>query len=238
MRTCIAEYLGLVPYEPALKLQHRLAQARAEDVIPDALLLLQHPPVYTIGRFHGEKDIISPPEILSQEGIAVFPTSRGGSITYHGPGQLVGYPILNLKELKLGVRQYIWKLEEVIIRLLRDLGIQGERVAQYPGVWVGEKKMCSVGIHVSRSITTHGFALNVSTNLHHFAYINPCGIPGAIMTSITEVLGHPIQVESVIEPLLPHFSAVFEVNLEVPLLGRDTFPPLPDTLSTLTSPAG
>ena len=208
----IADYLGVVPYELALKRQQGLMQARAEGIIPDVLLLLQHPPVFTIGRFSGEEDIIASLETLTQEGIAVFHTNRGGGITYHGPGQLVGYPILNLKENGLGVREYIWKLEAVIIKLLLDLGIQGHRVAKYPGVWVGEEKICSVGIHVSHSITMHGFALNVNTNLSHFEYINPCGINSKVMTSVSKLLRYPVEVETTIGRLLNCFSAVFRLR--------------------------
>ncbi|MFQ5996241.1 MAG: lipoyl(octanoyl) transferase LipB [Dehalococcoidales bacterium] len=200
-----AEYLGVVPYKLALKRQQRLAQARAERIIPDVVLLLQHPPVYTIGRFRGEEDIITPPK-----GIKIFPTNRGGSITYHGPGQLVGYPILDLKENGLGVREYIWKLEEVIINLLFDFGIRGSRMPKYPGgVWVGEDKICSIGIHVSHHITMHGFALNVNPDLHHFEYIKPCGLKSTVMTSISKLLGYPITVESIIESLLNSFSETF-----------------------------
>ena len=210
----LADYLGVVSYEPALKLQQRLVQARAEGKIPDVLLLLQHPPVLTIGRFRGEEDIILPRETLEQRGIAVFHTNRGGSITYHGPGQLIGYPILNLKENGLGVREYIWKLEEVIIKLLLTLGIQGRRVTNYSGVWVGEEEICSIGIHVSHHITMHGFALNVSTNLGHFEYINPCGIKGKVMTSVAKILGYPLEVEAIIEALLDSFSATFGLKRE------------------------
>jgi lipoate-protein ligase B len=124
MKVYVADYLGTVPYEPALRLQQRLMQARLEDVIPDVLLLLQHPPVFTIGRFRGEEDINASQEMLTQEGIAVSHTNRGGGITYHGPGQLVGYPILNLKENNPDIREYIWRLEEVIIRLLPSFNIQ------------------------------------------------------------------------------------------------------------------
>lgn len=210
----VADYLGVMPYELALKLQEELVQARAEGIIPDVLLLLQHPPVFTIGRFRGEEDIIVPPEILTQEAIAIFHTNRGGGITYHGPGQLVGYPILNLKENRLGVREYIWKLEAAIIKLLLDLGIRGHRVAKYPGVWVGEEKICSVGIHVSQYITMHGFALNVNTDLRHFEYINPCGINGKVMTSLSKLLGYPIETESIIGALLDSFSAIFGLELK------------------------
>ncbi|MBA7531200.1 Octanoyltransferase [subsurface metagenome] len=128
-RIYIADYLGVIPYELALKRQQILVQARAEGRIPDVVLLLQHPPVFTTGRFGGEEDIIASAETLAQEGIAVFSSNRGGSVTYHGPGQLVGYPILNLKESGLGVLEYIRKLEEVIIKLLLTFGIQGQRVA-------------------------------------------------------------------------------------------------------------
>ncbi len=209
-----ADYLGIVPYELALKLQQRLAQARAEGNVPDVLLLLQHPPVFTIGRFRGEKDMIIPPERLTQEEIAVFHTNRGGGITYHGPGQLVGYPILNLKKNRLGVREYIWKLEEVVIKLLLALGIQGHRVAKYPGVWVSKKKICSVGIHVSRYITMHGFALNVSNDLWYFKYIRPCGLRSDVMTSLSELLGCPLEVEEITEALLDSFSETFGLKCE------------------------
>jgi len=214
-RVYVADYLGVVPYESALKLQQRLVLARAEGSIPDVVLLLQHPPVFTIGRFRGEEDITVPPEVLSQKEIDVFHTNRGGSITYHGPGQLVGYPILNLKENGIGVREYIWKLEEVIIKLLLCLGLQGHRIAKLPGgVWVGEEKVCSIGIHVSHHITMHGFALNVKTDLRHFDYINPCGIKGKVMTCVSKLLGYPIEVEAITEPLLDFFSATFELNRE------------------------
>jgi len=207
-----ADYLGLVPYETAFELQQKLVPARAENLIPDVLLLLQHPPVFTLGRFRGEKDIVASPETLAREGITVFATNRGGSVTYHGPGQLIGYPIFNLKEIELGIREYIFKLEESIIKLLLEFGIQGRRLARYPGVWVGEAKIGSVGIHVSRYITMHGFALNVNPDLRHFEYINPCGIKSKAMTSLAKILGYPISVEDVIEPLLRCFSAVFGLD--------------------------
>jgi len=142
-RECLAGYLGVVPYDLSLRLQQALLSARAEGLVPDVLLLLQHPPVLTVGRFRGEDDIVVPREMLTREGIDVFHTNRGGSVTYHGPGQLIGYPVLNLKEKDLGVRQYIWSLEEVVIMLLYNIGIQGHRVADHRGVWVGDKKICS-----------------------------------------------------------------------------------------------
>ena len=210
----VADYLGVIPYGLALKRQQILVQARAEGKIPDVVLLLQHPPVFTIGRFRGTEDIMVSEETLTKEGITVFHSNRGGGITYHGPGQLVGYPILNLKENGLGVRQYIWKLEGVIINLLLVFGIQGHRVAEYPGVWVDGKKICSLGIHVSRGITMHGFALNVDTNLRNFEYIKPCGIKGEVMTSLSKLVGHPVEVETVIGNWLSSFSETFGLKRE------------------------
>ena len=149
-----AQYVGTVPYQAALEQQERLRHLRAADLIPDVVPFLQHPHVYTMGRFRGEDDII-----LQPEGIPVVKTDRGGSITYHGPGQLVGYPILDLREIALSLREYIWKLEEVIIRLLGGFGIGAQR-DRLGGVWVDNRKICSIGINVSRHITAHGFAFN------------------------------------------------------------------------------
>ena len=213
-KSCIAPYLGMVPYEVALELQQRLVQARTEGRIGDVILLLQHPSVFTVGRFRGGEDVTVPPERLAREGIAVFHTDRGGGITYHGPGQLVGYPIVDLKENGLGVREYVWRLEEAIIRTLLALGIQGCRLAGYPGVWVSGKKVCSIGIHVSHHITTHGFALNVTNDLRYFEYVRPCGLPGEVMTSISELTGQMVETGEIIEEFLPSFSEVFGLTCE------------------------
>lgn len=208
-RDCLAAYLGVVPYDLALKLQQALLSARAEGLIPDVLLLLQHPPAFTLGRFRGEEDIIVPQEQLTREGIDVFHTTRGGSITYHGPGQLIGYPVVNLKEKGLGVRQYIWSLEEVVIMFLHNIDIQGHRVADHRGVWVGDKKICSVGVNVSRGISTHGFALNVNNDLRYFQYIRPCGLAGEVMTSVSELSGRSIELETIVSNTIHCFSKVF-----------------------------
>jgi len=213
-KVCIAPYLGMVPYEVALKLQQRLVQARTEGKISDVILLLQHPSVFTIGRFKGREDIIVPPQTLALEGIAVFHTDRGGGITYHGSGQLVGYPIVDLKENGLGVREYIWKLEGAIIKTLLALGIQGYRLAGYPGVWASGKKVCSIGIHVSHYITTHGFALNVTDDLRYFEYIRPCGLTGEVMTSVSELLGQTVEIGEIIDKFLPSFSETFGLSCE------------------------
>lgn len=209
-KSCIVKYLGLVPYESALVQQEELRQLRAEGLIPDTVLLLQHPHVYTVGRFRGEEDIIALPE-----NIPVARTNRGGSITYHGPGQLVGYPILDLRANGLGVREYIWKLEEVIIRLLRGFGIEAERHIKYPGgVWTVGRKICSIGINVGRHVTTHGFALNTNNDLKYFACIRPCGMEGAMMTSMAELLGRKVPFEVVVNSWIRLFSEVFALRPE------------------------
>jgi len=210
-KTFIVNYLGMVPYESALNQQETLRQLRAEGRIPDAVLLLQHLHVYTVGRFRGKEDIIAP-----LENIPVLQTSRGGSITYHGPGQLVGYPVLDLRENGLSVREYIWKLEEVVIRLLRGFGIETQRNGDRPGgVWAGDRKICSIGINVSRYITTHGFALNVNNDLKYFDYIRPCGMEGASMTSMAELLSRPVPFDTVMHNWIYLFSEVFALRREM-----------------------
>jgi lipoate-protein ligase B len=210
-----ATYLGEIPYEAAIQQQQLLMQARAEGRIQDVLLLLQHPPVFTVGRFRGEEDIIISQEILDKAGIKVIHTNRGGGITHHGPGQLVGYPILNLNGIGLGVREYIWKLEETIIQLLALFDIQGHRMEGYPGgVWADEQKICSIGINVSRHITTHGFALNVNNDLRYFEFINPCGMKGAVMTSVSKLCKRTVEIETITQELIHCFSSVFRLKCE------------------------
>jgi lipoate-protein ligase B len=208
----LASYLGVVPYSLASRLQQALLSNRTEGIIPDVLLLLEHPPTFTLGRFRGEEDITVSREILTRDGIDIFPTNRGGSITYHGPGQLVGYPILSLTEKGLSVRRYIWTLEEVIMRLLHTIGIQGNRMVGHHGVWVGDKKICSVGVNVSRGVSTHGFALNVNNDLHYFRYIRPCGLPSEVMTSVSELSGRSVEMGTVVSDAIHYFSEVFRLD--------------------------
>ncbi len=209
-RTFIIDYLGMVPYEVALNLQERLKQQRAEGMIPDTVLLLQHRHIYTVGRFRGEGDIIAPPP-----NIPVCQTNRGGSITYHGPGQLVGYPVMDLRANGLSLREYIYKLEEVVIRLLSGFDIEAQRNGDYPGgVWAGERKICSIGINVGRHVTTHGFALNVNNDLKYFEYIRPCGLQGTTMTSMAELLGQPVLFDAVVNRWILLFSEVFNLGSE------------------------
>ena len=213
-RLCLSYDLGTIGYQYALQIQRRLVEIVSQGLF-DVLLLLQHPSCLTIGRFKGSEDIIAPQEILATEGISILHTDRGGGVTYHGPGQLIGYPILNLKENKLGIRQYIWKLEEAILKTLLDLGIYGRRMPKYPGVWVGEEKVCSIGLRVIQGVTMHGFALNVNPNLYHYEFIHPCGIVGRKMTSISKLLGYEVKDEDIKESLLQALCQVFAFRLEV-----------------------
>ena len=213
-KVCLVHTLGLVDYSKALLIQERLLDLRKCGAISDVLLLLQHPSVLTIGRSGVDKNIIIPTETLIEEGIPVFYTNRGGDITYHGPGQVVGYPILNVIANGLTVHDYVWNLEEIVIRTLVDFGIGGQRVSGFRGVWVGGEKICALGVRVSSRVTMHGFALNVNTNLKYFTYIVPCGILGASVTSVSKLLGHEVEIEGIQESLLRHFSQVFRFSLE------------------------
>ena len=214
MKVCLVCDLGLVDYQKGLLLQERLLNSRKCGAISDVLLLLQHPSVFTMGRSGIVENIIVPEETLVKEGIPVFHTNRGGDITYHGPGQLVGYPILNLRENGLTVHQYVWDLEEIAIRTLADFGIGGQRISGRRGVWVGKQKICALGLRISREVSMHGFALNVNTNLKYFTYIIPCGITGVSITSVSKLLGHEVEIGEIRENLLRHFSQVFRLTLE------------------------
>ena len=207
---------GLIEYQEALRLQEGLAEKRIAGETEDALILLEHQPVFTVGKSGGIDNILVPSEVLLQEGISVYYVKRGGDITYHGPGQLVGYPIIKLRENGLDVHQYVWNLEEVIIRVLADLSISGRRVSDMPayrGVWVEGEKVCAIGIQVTRGVTMHGFALNVNPDLHHFDFINPCGITGKAVTSVSKLLGRVVAVAEVKEKVLEHFAQVFKFKL-------------------------
>jgi lipoyl(octanoyl) transferase len=198
MRSLRVERLGTIPYEDGLALQARLVEERRTDAIPDTLLLLEHPPVITLGvkTRRGPNHIIASEETLADQGVSVHETGRGGDVTYHGPGQLVGYPILNLAPDRKDVHVYVRDIEEVLIRAAASFGIEAKRVSGLTGVWVGpegrEEKLAAIGIRISRWITSHGFALNVSTNLNHFNLIVPCGIVDRQVTSLEKLLGRKV----------------------------------------------
>jgi lipoyl(octanoyl) transferase len=207
--------LGLVEYGAGLELQASLVEQRRSAAIGDTLLLLEHPPVITLGvRTRGKAtNIIVSSDTLAREGVAVFETGRGGDITYHGPGQLVGYPIFDLKPDRCDVHVYVRDLEEVLIRSLGQFGIEGRRVKGLTGVWVGpegrEEKVAAIGVRISRWITSHGFALNVSTNLKHFQLIVPCGIADRGVTSMARLLGRDVPMGAVEDAVAGAFAEVF-----------------------------
>ena len=176
--------LGVVPYGAALELQRSLAEDRIAGRIPDTLLLLEHPPVITLGRGTKQTSLPIDTEALHRRGIETFEIERGGDVTYHGPGQLVGYPILDLQRHKPDLHWYLRQLEAMLIDALAAFGISAERNTGYTGVWTGGRKIASIGIHVRQWVTWHGFALNVTTDLSPFSLIVPCGIPDVVMTSI------------------------------------------------------
>jgi len=216
---CHVRRLGLVEYEDGLEAQSLLATARKADLIPDQLLLLEHPHVVTIGRRTrylsanvGDHLRVSP-DVLARYDVEQYETDRGGAVTYHGPGQLVIYPILKLLGRRRDVHQYLRDLEEVIIRTLEDFGISAERIPGQTGTWVGGEKIASIGVHLSHWVTTHGVALNVNTDLRFFDLIVPCGLPDVRMTSMAKLLGAPVPMELVQERLLIHFQEVFDRHL-------------------------
>ena len=206
------DFLGRIPYREAVELQLEVREAVKRGTGPEHLLLLEHPPVYTLGRNAGAADILAGPEWLAAQGIEVAECDRGGQVTYHGPGQLVGYPILNLSPDRRDVRRYVRDLQEVLIHTLAEYGVRAEpRDGQaFVGVWAGEDKIASIGVHLSRWVTTHGFALNVSTDLSHFAGIIPCGLRGIGLTSIERLTGQAPSLPEIAAVCARHFGEVFE----------------------------
>ena len=203
--------LGVVPYAEALALQKQLVDDRREGRIPDTLLLLEHPHVLTLGvrGDGGRSHILATDEALASRGVDVFETGRGGDITYHGPGQIVGYPILDLKPERCDVHRYVRDLEEVLIRVAADYGLAAERVKGLTGVWIGGEKLAAIGVRIARWITSHGFALNVSTDLDYFDLIVPCGIRDRGVTSLSRLMGRPIGRAEVEDRLIQRFTEVF-----------------------------
>ena len=202
--------LGLVPYADGLELQRRLVEERKADRIPDTLLLLQHPHVLTVGvKKDGRTHILASEDLLSSLGVQVFETGRGGDVTYHGPGQLVGYPIVNLDPDRRDVHQYVRDLEEVMIRVCADYGLEAGRVKGFSGAWIGDEKIGAIGVRISRWITSHGFAFNVATNIDFFDLIVPCGIADKGVTSLAAKLGRAPAMAEVENRFVEHFSAVF-----------------------------
>ena len=211
--SCQALSLGRVDYLRIWELQKALAQRVAEGLQPHTLLLLEHPHVYTLGRRGKETDLLVREDELAARGVAVHWVDRGGEATYHGPGQLVGYPILHLRELGTGPLEYVHTLEQVLIGTLADFGINAGLVDGLTGVWVDERKIAAIGVKISRGVTTHGFALNVAPDLSFFDGIVPCGIADKGVTSMELLLDRPIDVKEVIPRLMYHFGQEFALEM-------------------------
>ena len=210
--------LGRVGYQASLHLQQQLVDLRHRGRIGNTLLLLEHPPVLTLGRNANRSNILADEALLARRGVTVHEINRGGDVTYHGPGQLIGYPILDLRSFspRLGVVDYVRMLEEVLIRMAGEYGVPAQRIAGRTGVWtlaggsIVEKKMAAIGVHVSRGITSHGFALNVTTDLRDFELIVPCGIADRAVTSLADEADGPIEIEQVSHSVSRQFGRVFE----------------------------
>ncbi|MGA3096607.1 MAG: lipoyl(octanoyl) transferase LipB [Bryobacteraceae bacterium] len=211
MRKCELRELGRTDYGQALEWQRRMVTARQRGEIPDQLGLLEHPHVITLGRNGQLRHLLASDEVLDRAGIAFYPTDRGGDVTYHGPGQLVGYPIVDLREWKRDVGAYVRAVEQTIIDTLADFGIAAGRIPKLTGVWVKERKIAAIGVHISRWVTSHGFALNVNTDLSYFQYIVPCGLARPV-TSMVQ-LGANAALAEVAGVLAGHFGRVFECEM-------------------------
>jgi len=211
---CRVEQFGLVNYPEALCLQQERVAARKGRAIPDTLLLLEHPHVFTLGRNARREHLLASHQRLAEVGAQVFETDRGGDITYHGPGQLVGYPILDLTQHRRDIAWYMRSLEQVFIGVAADYAVQACREDGAPGVWVGDEKLVAMGVHVSRWVTSHGFAFNVNTDLKYFDWIVPCGLRDKGVTSLEKLLGHRVEMNEVIECVVEHFGKVFGLEMK------------------------
>ena len=211
-RVLTVRKLGVVPYEEALALQRALVDERRAGRIGDTLLLLEHPHLITLGVRGDRSHILAGADTLASRGVEIHETGRGGDVTYHGPGQIVGYPILDLNPDRRDVHRYVRDLEEVLIRTAADYGIDAGRISGLTGVWVGTDKLAAIGVRIARWITSHGFAFNVSTNLDYFGLIVPCGIAGRGVTSLARLLGRTVELAEVDERISWHFSNVFQFS--------------------------
>jgi lipoyl(octanoyl) transferase len=215
MRPLEVRRLGVVGYAEALAMQRALVEERKAEGIPDTLLLLQHPPVITLGvkGDGGRANIVATPERLAELGVEVHETGRGGDVTYHGPGQVVGYPVIDLKPDRCDVHRYVRDVEEVMIRVCAEWDVTAGRIKGSTGAWVdgerGPEKIAAIGVRISRWVTSHGFAFNVGTNLDHFRLIVPCGISDRGVTSLEQATGQPVPIAAVEDALVRHFAEVF-----------------------------
>jgi len=211
-RTLKVERLGLVEYGAALEIQKQTERAVLTGSQPDTLLLLEHPHTLTLGRRSAQNGIMAPEEILKARGVSVFETNRGGKVTYHGLGQIVGYPIINLSPNREDVHRYVRDLEEVLTRTMRDFEIDAFRIKDLTGVHTSRGKVAAIGIHIARWVTTHGFALNINTDLSYFDLIIAC--EGEPVTSIKELLGREVEMSEVEDRIIQRFAEVFEMEID------------------------
>jgi lipoyl(octanoyl) transferase len=217
-KTCWLVDLGQIAYAPAYELQRQLVATRKARAIPDVLLLCEHPHVITLGR-NGTRDNLRAPEaLLAHKNVEFHSSDRGGDITYHGPGQIVGYPILDLADHRRDIGWYVAQLEEVMLRATADFGLAAKRIPGCHGVWLdgprGEEKLGALGVHLSRWVTSHGFAYNVSTDLAYFDLIVPCGIRGKGVTSLERTLGRSVDFKEARDKVVAHFAEVFGVEIK------------------------
>jgi lipoyl(octanoyl) transferase len=212
--------LGTIPYDDALSVQRETVLRLQSGGDEETLYLVEHPHVVTRGRNASDSTLLATPEALDAKGVSLVETDRGGDITYHGPGQLVAYPILHLEPARRDIRRYVTDIEEVVIEALGDFSIVCHRDRVHRGVWTGRRKIASVGIRISRWVTSHGFALNVNTDLSYFSLVVPCGIEDCRMTSMAVELGHAVDIADVKESVVRAFSRVFERELASGLVGR------------------
>jgi lipoyl(octanoyl) transferase len=202
-------YLGKCEYEKALDIQFRLLTKRQQGKIDDTLILVEHPAVITLGKSASEKHVVASEKELSRQGIQRFETNRGGDVTYHGEGQIVGYPIVNLIENKIKVRSFVEKMEEVFVNILKDFDLQAQGSSKDIGVWVGNEKITAIGLAVKKGVTMHGFAFNVNTNLEHFQYIIPCGIQDKGVTTLEKLTGETQDFSRMKERVAEEFINVY-----------------------------
>lgn len=210
---CVIVQPGFVPYATSIVLQESYAKAVMDGTGPEALILLEHLHVITLGRGFHRENLLMSPELLAERGITVEETGRGGDVTYHGPGQVVGYPILNISN-KPDLHLYLRNLEELMIRTVGDFGIQADRKQGMTGIWVNDEKIGAIGVRVVRWVTSHGFALNVNTDLKYFDYIVPCGIKQFGVTSLQKLLGHEVSIQEVHTSLIKNFEIIFNRRVE------------------------
>jgi lipoyl(octanoyl) transferase len=217
LKSCLIVELGLIGYSDAWALQKRLVAARKANAVEDVLLLCEHPHVITLGRNGKREHLLASEHVLKQKGIELHATDRGGDITYHGPGQIIGYPILNLGAIRRDVVWYVRMLEEAMIRATAEFGVSAGRLEGKTGIWVRtattEEKLAAIGVHISRWVTSHGFAFNVSTDLRFFDLIVPCGIADRKATSLEKILGRSVERKEVAPQLVKHFGEVFGLEM-------------------------